>query len=220
MAWLLLQITSSTAFVLDDLATTRITWSVKANAYIQHPERALEAGDITVSALKKPRIFISFAIEDKSQRDFLVGQAKNAKCPFQLVDMSVKEPWENNWKTRCRSKMKGCDGVIALISKNTSNAEGAKWEMHCAVEQKIPILPVYAYSNDRSPVPRELRGKRAIPWTWAGVDAFLSRLDASRDARRSRAATAGPANRNAHTAVLIVSAILAGALAFSIVRKS
>jgi hypothetical protein len=39
------------------------------------------------------KIFVSFAIEDKKYRDFLVAQAKNERSPFSFVDMSVKEPW-------------------------------------------------------------------------------------------------------------------------------
>lgn len=35
-------------------------------------------------------IFISFAIEDRAYRNFLVGQAMNENSPFQFVDMSVK----------------------------------------------------------------------------------------------------------------------------------
>ena len=38
------------------------------------------------------RIFMSFAIEDEWARDFLVGHARNDNSPFELVDMSVKEP--------------------------------------------------------------------------------------------------------------------------------
>jgi len=38
------------------------------------------------------RIFISFAIEDKELRTFLVGQARNENSPFEFTDMSVKEP--------------------------------------------------------------------------------------------------------------------------------
>ncbi len=45
--------------------------------------------------MSKKRIFISFAMEDKTLRDFLVGQAKNEKSPFEFVDMSVKKPWES-----------------------------------------------------------------------------------------------------------------------------
>ena len=52
---------------------------------------------------KNNRIFIAFAKEDATYRDLLVGQAKNNKSPFDFVDMSVKEPWDDNWKTRCRS---------------------------------------------------------------------------------------------------------------------
>lgn len=78
------------------------------------------------------RIFISFAIEDVKYRDLLKGQALNTKSPFTYTDISVKQAWDNNWKTNCRQRIKSCDGVIALISKNTRNADGAKWEMQCA----------------------------------------------------------------------------------------
>lgn len=40
----------------------------------------------------KFRIFTSFAIEDAALRTLLVGQAKNARTPFEFVDMSVQSP--------------------------------------------------------------------------------------------------------------------------------
>ena len=36
-------------------------------------------------------VFIAFAIEDERQRDLLKGQSLNTECPFEYVDMSVKE---------------------------------------------------------------------------------------------------------------------------------
>ena len=59
----------------------------------------------------KKRIFISFAKEDIRLRDLLVGQSRNDNCPFEFIDMSVKQPWDSAWKTNCRTKIKGCDGV-------------------------------------------------------------------------------------------------------------
>jgi len=57
---------------------------------------------------KNYRIFISFAVpKDTYARDFLVGQARNAKTPFEFADMSVKEPWSDSWKDRCRTNNKG-----------------------------------------------------------------------------------------------------------------
>lgn len=48
---------------------------------------------------KNNRIFIAFAAEDSTYRDFLVGQAKNEKSTFGFTDMSVKQPWDSQWKT-------------------------------------------------------------------------------------------------------------------------
>lgn len=115
------------------------------------------------------RVFISFAIEDQNARDFLIGQARNNDSPFSFTDMSVKEPWSESWKTRCRERIKGCDGVIALISKKTSSANGARWEMECANDEKIPMFGVHIYKDNKGEIPTELEGKRVINWTWEGI---------------------------------------------------
>ena len=125
----------------------------------------------------KNRIFISFAIEDAYARDFLVGQAKNNRSPFEFIDMSVQEAFDESWKTRCRSRIKSCDGVIALISRNTTWATGARWEIWCARDEKIPTLGVYI-NKDVKPAlpPPELTGLSVIEWTWDGIAKFVNRL--------------------------------------------
>jgi hypothetical protein len=123
------------------------------------------------------RIFISFAVEDAKYRDFLVGQAKNDKSPFAFVDMSVKEPWDEQWKTNCRAKIRGCDGMIALVSKNTANATGARWEVACAKGESVPVRGVYIDSNNKpSTLPSEFTGVRVVEWTWDNIKNFISSL--------------------------------------------
>lgn len=122
------------------------------------------------------RVFISFAIEDKFARDNLAHQAKRENTPFDFVDMSVKEPWSSSWKTNCRERIKGCDGVIAFISDNTANADGACWEIKCAYEEGVPVLPVYIYNEGVKSVPSELSGKRIYHWTWANIKNFVDSL--------------------------------------------
>jgi hypothetical protein len=122
------------------------------------------------------RVFISFAIEDEYARDFLVGQARNVNSPFDFVDMSVKEPWSDSWKTQCRTRIKGCNGVIALISKNTMKADGARWEMKCANEEGIPMLGVHIQKDDKGTIPPELTGYSVIEWSWNGIDVFINGL--------------------------------------------
>jgi hypothetical protein len=126
--------------------------------------------------MSNKRIFISFAIEDEKFRTFLVGQARNEGSPFEFVDMSVKQPWDNSWKTQCRSRIKGCDGVVALISRNTANATGARWEMQCADEEGIPMIGVHIHADDKGSIPAELRGYKVIEWSWPSIAAFINSL--------------------------------------------
>jgi hypothetical protein len=122
------------------------------------------------------RIFIAFAAEDANARTLLVGQARHEDSPFEFVDMSVKEPWDEQWKTRCRTKIKGCDGVIALLSRKTMQADGARWEMKCAKQENVPMIGVHIYKDAKGEVPPELNGKKVIEWSWAGIAAFINSL--------------------------------------------
>lgn len=124
------------------------------------------------------RVFISFAAEDSKYRDFLTGQAKNENSPFEFVDMSVKEPWDSNWQEKCRTKIKGCDGMIVLVSPRTSIASGAKFEMRCANEEGVPFRGIYVNSDhkDRITLPSELNGKRVSLWKWENIKSFIDSL--------------------------------------------
>ena len=122
------------------------------------------------------RVFVAFAIEDQKTKILFTGQAKNKNVPYDFVDMSVKEPWDSQWKTNCRTKIKGCDGFIALISKNTKKATGQLWEINCAKEEKIPILGIYIDGAGFSDKPDEMYGILCKEWTWDNVKDFIYSL--------------------------------------------
>jgi hypothetical protein len=126
---------------------------------------------------KLKRVFISFAIEDRQYRDYLVLQAKNKRSPFTFADMSVKKRWrESVWQEKCRSKIKGCDGAIALLSKNTHRASGARWEMKCAREEGVRIIGMHIKKDAKGSVPSELKGKKVITWSWDNLNKFINEL--------------------------------------------
>lgn len=122
------------------------------------------------------RIFTSFAIEDEAIRDLFVGQSSLEHVPYELVDMSVKKPWDEYWKKNCEIRIKGCDGVIVLITKNLKQASGAIWEINCAKRLGTPILDVYMKDCGFSDAPDELYGIQKIAWTWKGVGDFVNSL--------------------------------------------
>lgn len=121
------------------------------------------------------RLFVAFAVEDKNYRDLLKGQTLNTNSSFSYTDMSAKQPWDSAWKTNCRTRIKGCDGVIALLSSNSLKADGQKWEIKCAKDEGVPLIGVYIHSNDTS-YPSEMNGVKKIKWTQGGIAAFINSL--------------------------------------------
>ena len=120
----------------------------------------------------KKTIFIAFAIEDERQRDFLKGQSLNTKSPFEYIDMSVKNAYNSQWKDKVRTRIKRSDGVIALISKNSLNSTGQKWEIQCAKEEGKKVRGIWAYSLDRT----NLVGVHTKVWTWSNIKEFIDSL--------------------------------------------
>jgi len=120
----------------------------------------------------KKVVFIAFAIEDVKQRDLLKGQSLNTKSPFEYIDMSVKEPYDKDWKDRVRTRIKRSDGVIALVSKNSLKSSGQKWEIQCAKEEGIKLRGIWAYTDDRT----DLEGVNTRVWTWDNIKDFIDSL--------------------------------------------
>ncbi|MER3472398.1 MAG: hypothetical protein C4330_14065 [Chitinophagaceae bacterium] len=120
----------------------------------------------------KKVVFIAFAIEDVTQRDFLKGQSLHTKSPFEYIDMSVKEAYDKDWKDRVRTRIKRSDGVIVLVSKNSLSSSGQKWEIECAKEEKKKILAIWAYTDDRT----NIVGVNTKAWTWDNIKDFIDSL--------------------------------------------
>jgi hypothetical protein len=86
--------------------------------------------------------------------------------------MSVKEPYDSNWKDRVRTRIKRSDAVIVLVSKNSLSSTGQKWEIACAREEKKKVLGIWAYKNDRTNLP----GVNTIVWKWSAIESFIDSL--------------------------------------------
>lgn len=121
------------------------------------------------------RVFIAFAAEDQTTRTLFTGQRVNAKTPFTFVDMSVKEPYDNGWKEKTRIRIKGSDGVIALISSSTPKADGELWEITCAVEEDRPLIGIWIEDGYRVK-PAQMGSAPCKNWTWPHVADFIDSL--------------------------------------------
>lgn len=128
-------------------------------------------------SMRNKRVFISFAMEDKYLRDFIIGQRNNLNSTIEFTDMSVKQPWDSSWKTNCRTRIKGCEGMIVIFTKNTKNADGQLWEIKCAIDEGIPILAIWGSKTDKGIIrPVELSKTMIKDWTWDNISNWIRGL--------------------------------------------
>lgn len=120
-------------------------------------------------------IFIAFAKENESARNLFTGQRLHTRTPFTFVDMSVKEPYKEEWKDRVRTRVRRSDGVIALISSYTPRATGQLWEIKCAVEEGKSILGLWIEDGYRTK-PAEMGAAPVKAWTWDNVASFIDSI--------------------------------------------
>lgn len=117
-------------------------------------------------------IFVAFAIEDVSIRDMIKGQSLHTDSPFEYIDMSVKEAYDDEWKKKVRTRILRSDGVLAIVSKNSITSTGQKWEIQCAKEEKKPLRGIWAYKEDRT----DLAGVSTMAWTWPNIASWINGL--------------------------------------------
>jgi hypothetical protein len=123
----------------------------------------------------KKVVFIAFAKEDEKLRNMFTGQRVHSKTPFEFTDMTVKQPYEKEWKKRVRARIKRSDGVIALISSSTPKATGQLWEIKCAVEEGKPLLGIWLEDDYRTK-PAEIGSAPCKRWTWDNIATFIEGL--------------------------------------------
>lgn len=120
----------------------------------------------------KKTIFIAFAIKDEKIRNMIKGQSLNTKSPFEYIDMSVKEAYDEEWKKKVRTRILRSDGVLVIVSKNSLNSSGQKWEIKCAKEEKKKIRGIWAYKDDRT----NLEGVKTMVWSWDNISNWIDSL--------------------------------------------
>ena len=123
----------------------------------------------------KPRVFISFHVEDEAQVDLLRSQAKNPRFPLEFTDYSVKEPFDEKWKTQCTERIKQSSAVVVMIGPETASREAVLWEINKAYELGKPVIGVRIYRDENHLVPQPMKdhGAKVVTWDTARIQAWL-----------------------------------------------
>ena len=128
---------------------------------------------------KKPirNVFISFHSRDESAVKELRDQARAHDGDLNFRDYSIKEPFEEKWKTNCREQISRTSATIVMIGENTADRSAVDWEIEESYRQGHKVIGVRMRpdSNDQVPEPLKVHNARIIDWDPATISRELDR---------------------------------------------
>jgi MTH538 TIR-like domain (DUF1863) len=116
-----------------------------------------------------PRAFISFEMEDKWARDFLVQHAHNERNDIEFVDYSVQNPFDNSWKTNCKERISRTKGTIVLVGPTTYASQAVVWEVAETIRQGNHLFGIQINRDSTYSIPNGLPSANLIRWNFGAI---------------------------------------------------
>ena len=121
----------------------------------------------------KTRVFVSFDFDnDKTLKEFIIGQSKNPDSPFEVTDWSMKEAApEKNWEEEAEKRIKRVEVVLVMVGSETYKAPGVLKEVAIAREHDKKIVQIIGYKDrNYNPVPD---AGQLYSWNWENLKKIL-----------------------------------------------
>ncbi|OPY37888.1 MAG: hypothetical protein A4E35_00943 [Methanoregula sp. PtaU1.Bin051] len=124
----------------------------------------------------KPRVFISFHVDDEVQVNLLRHQAKTSD-QLEFIDYSVKEPFDEKWKTQCTERIRQSTIVVVAIGEKTHEREAVDWEIRKAHELGKPVIGMRISGDENHKIPKAMveHRDRIVPWKLEMIQSELDR---------------------------------------------
>jgi len=125
--------------------------------------------------MAKKKVFVSFDFDnDKTLKEFMIGQAKLQDSPFEVIDFSLKEAApEKDWLDKARAAISRSEVFVVMLGSKTKNAPGVLKEVKFANELKKSKFQIIGYKEGSEDwaVPD---GGRVYRWNWENLKQLLS----------------------------------------------
>lgn len=124
--------------------------------------------------MAKKKVFVSFDFDnDKTLKEFIIGQARLADSPFEVIDFSLKEAApEKTWLEKARAAISRAEVFIVMLGSKTRNAPGVLKEVRIANELKKTKFQIIGY-KDGSETWAVPDAGRVYSWNWENLKKLL-----------------------------------------------
>ena len=114
----------------------------------------------------KRNVFLSFTTEDKEVADLFRSQIENRQPDVAFRDYSIKEAFEQAWKTNVERLIRACSATVCLIGKTTHRSRAVDWEVRKSVELNKCVMAVSIQPTETIVVPSALVEVRVKALSW------------------------------------------------------
>ena len=99
--------------------------------------------------MRKKRVFVSFDFDnDRTMKEFLIGQSNLQDSPFEITDYSLKEPSSHwNWVIKTTNAIRRSEIVVVIAGKETHRAPDVLKEIAIARRESKRVVQIAAYKN-------------------------------------------------------------------------
>ena len=125
--------------------------------------------------MSKKRVFVSFDFDnDKTLKDFIIGQAKNPDSPFEVSDHSLKEAApDKDWLDKAKAAIGRAEVFLVMLGSKTRTAPGVLKEVTIANDLNKTRFQIIGYS-DGSETWAVPNAGRVYRWSWDNLKNLLS----------------------------------------------
>jgi hypothetical protein len=120
-----------------------------------------------------PRAFISFEMEDRWARDFLVQHARDKRNDIEFVDYSVQDAFDTSWKTQCKARIERTKGSIVMIGPTTWQSQAVLWEIAETARQGHALFGIQINRDKTHSIPAGLASSSVIRWDFEQIVKWL-----------------------------------------------
>ena len=125
--------------------------------------------------MAKTRVFVSFDFDnDKTLKEFIVGQARLPDSPFEVADHSLKEAQpERNWQAKARAAISRSEVFVVMLGRYTRRASGVLKEVKMAQGLEKRRFQIIGYRNGSETWAVPGAG-RTYRWNWENLKKLLA----------------------------------------------
>lgn len=111
-------------------------------------------------------VFLSFTTEDKELADIFRSQMENGQPNIVFRDYSIKEAFEQTWKTNAERIIRSCSTTLCLIGKTTHLSRAVDWEVRKSVELDKHVMAVSIEPTETIVIPSALVEIKVKALSW------------------------------------------------------